>query len=104
MDSGPQFLTSASVVDKHLNLERRENAPRTFYGKKLVPLAFARGLGSLLVKDSKPYHHPERWLSDHPGWISGDTKAKVSSNVQAVFNWAERRGLIPKNPFGGFCS
>lgn len=101
VDSAPQYLTAASLVDEYLDLACKENAPRTFYEKKLVLLVFAREMGTRLVKDLKPYHL-ERWLADHPEWVSRDTKAKVVANVQSVFNWAEKRGLIPKNPFAGF--
>jgi integrase len=100
VDSGPQFVTAAALVDEYLDLACKGNAPRTFYEKKLILLVFARELGARLVKDLKPYHL-ERWVADHPEWVSGDTKAKVVSNVQAVFNWSEKRGLIPKNPFNG---
>lgn len=101
VDAGPQVLTAAALVDEYLDLGCKENATRTFYEKKKVLQVFAQELGVRLVKDLKPYHL-QRWIADHPKWASSDTKSKVAANVQAVFNWAERSGLIPKNPFAGF--
>ncbi len=56
VDAGPQFVTAASLVDEYLDLGCKQNAPRTFYEKKLILQVFARELGLRLVKDLKPYH------------------------------------------------
>lgn len=41
------------------------------------------------------------FISDHPEWKSGWTRTRVNRTIQTPFNWAERLGLIARNPFKG---
>lgn len=54
VDSGPQFVTAAALVDEYLDLGCGGNALRTLYEKERVLRVFARELGGRFVKDLKP--------------------------------------------------
>ena len=92
----PSDLQAVEVLDLFLGWCEKNRAASTYtaqryYSKKLAPT-----IAGLLVVELKPYHLT-RVMDGEAGWAS-NTKHNFVTAINRAMNWAEKQGLIEKNP------
>src|SRR5262245_55656834 len=90
--------TSKYLVSALMNQYRMDRKSR---GKELpvwevMCKTFAEQFGGLTVGELRPYHIGQ-WLASRTTW-NPTTQAHGVRLVQAALNWAERKGVIDRNP------
>jgi integrase len=98
VESGPQSLTVARLIDEYLEIEGPKLGERTRYERKRLLQKFVDDHGNKRVADCLPFHL-ESWLRSHAEWKSRDTIAEAVKVVKRVFNWGEDMGIAPPSPF-----
>jgi integrase len=88
------------VVALYLDHARKDQAARTYDGRRRILAAFAAAHGDLLLADAKPFHL-RLWVDANDRWKSDWTRKGVIGAVQRAFNWAAKLGMIDRNPFVG---
>jgi integrase len=85
------------VFDEFLDWCQKHKAPLTYAWYRDRIQAFARTIKKqLAVAEFKPIH-VERWVDAHPRWsLSHQRGCKVA--IQRAFAWAEKMGVIDRNP------
>ncbi|HEV3445237.1 MAG TPA: tyrosine-type recombinase/integrase [Gemmataceae bacterium] len=88
---------AVAVFDDFLEWCQKHKAPLTYVWYHDRIQAFSRTIDKhLLVDELKPIH-VERWVDAHPEWSASHQRGcKVA--VQRAFSWAEKMGVIDKNP------
>jgi integrase len=86
------------VVDDFLDWAKCNRAQATYdiYFRLLQTFADAIP-ATLTVGELKPFH-VTRVMDAHSGAWGSNTKRDFAATVQRVFNWAEKQGLIDRNP------
>jgi integrase len=104
----------ASVLDAFLDWVANNQAPGTYEWYRRYLRSFHRSIGSLSMRDLKPYH-VTRWvdamrvrprkLKDgstrgtvRP--VSATVKADAITAVKRALNWAVEQGFLDRNPIG----
>ena len=107
MSRPPEMATSplapseqlvVKIVDDFLEWAKCNRAPATYDIYHRLLQKFAEAIpGELTVSDLKPFHVTRVMDANSPIW-SDNTKRDFAVTVQRAFNWAEKQGLLERNP------
>ena len=94
--------TVASVLEAYQESARKRLAPSTVEFSFPYLQSFAEAHGRCAA-DAVTIDHLERWLDEHPNWVSDWTKSFAVRQVKGAFSWAAKKArLILVNPFAGY--
>lgn len=97
---GPdQPLKVEDVVAAYLRHAQTDKSPAQS-GREHVLKAFVADYGHLPVTDAKAFQL-QLWIEDHPKLVSNWTRRRWASSVRVAFTWANKLGMIDRNPFAG---
>lgn len=89
--------TVAEVLDAFLDWCQQHRERRTYeWYLQRCQWFIQHGLGEMSVDDIRPYH-VQQWIDAHPHWSNGHRRGCIIS-IQRPFRWAEKMGLIDRNP------
>lgn len=88
------------IIDEFLDWCQKHKARDTYrwYVRRTQPFVLSIS-PALTVAELKPIHLT-RWVDSHPNWNNGTKRGSIIAVVRA-FNWAEKQGLIDRNPLRG---
>ena len=94
----PDRLLVIALIDDFMEWARCNRSPATYDIYLRLIQQFATAIPkTLTVAELKPFHVTRVMDANSANW-SQNTKRDFAATVQRAFNWAERQGIIEKNP------
>ncbi|MEZ5942470.1 MAG: tyrosine-type recombinase/integrase [Planctomycetaceae bacterium] len=89
--------TVAEVLDAFLEwcLHHREKRTYEWYLQRCEWFV-KEASATMAVDEFRPYH-VQQWIDAHPHWSNGHRRGCITA-IQRPFRWAEKMGLIDRNP------
>ena len=92
--------TVSDVIAIYLHHVIAEVKTETLAGYKNFIGPFNEAMGHVPLNDAKAFHLTA-WMAQQPQYKSPWTRRSAIQSINGPFYWAERQGLILKNPFHG---